>query len=148
MKKTKAEYDRVGDDVARQRKQHVTRRQRRRHSVLRAQKAVDYPGLAADFGGKPSRQHGDEAAREGQERHPQKPASALQVAAPAQKASKPGYREHDQAHSHHDAEREKGNDHRWTVFGRESLQPNLARGPIAGGDEAAEPWDFDRKEIS
>ena len=69
------------------------------------------------------------------------------MAAPPQKDSKPRYREHDQAHSHHHAECEKGNDHRWAVFGRESLQPNLARGPIAGGDEAAELGDFDRKEI-
>ena len=65
-----------------------------------------------------------------------------------QEGPEPGDGEHDQSHPHHDAEAEEWDQHRRPVLGRESLEPDLARGPVAGGNEAAELRDLDRKQIT
>src|SRR5271170_6942126 len=43
---------------------------------------IDHPRLAANLGGEPAAEHGDETSRKRKERRPQKPARALQPAAP------------------------------------------------------------------
>src|SRR3954464_14920120 len=140
-----AEADNGGIDqhVAGEREQDVPGGQRRRHRITRAQEAVDDPGLAADLGGVPAAEDRDEPGWERQERPPEEPARRLQPPAPAQKIPKPRYAEYDQPHADHDAEAEERDQHRGAVLGREGVQPDLAGGPVARGDETAESGYFE-----
>ena len=80
--------DGIDQHVDGERKEHVAGGQRWRHRIAGAQDAVDDPGLAADLGGVPAAQHGDEPGRKRQERAP----TGTSASFPAARASAGGCR--------------------------------------------------------
>ena len=117
--------DEIDDHVAEQRDQHVGAGQRGRHRVRGAHQAIDRPGLAADLGGGPAGEHGDEAERQRTPRTARRNQRAVvEPAAPAQtQLATTTTSQHQQADADHDAEGEEGNRDRRPVLARKSFSP-------------------------
>ncbi len=64
-------------------------------------------------------------------------------------AAEPGEPQHHQTTSHHDAEREEGDEHRRPVLRRDTVKACLSGGETVGIDQAAEGrWQPDREKVA